>query len=193
MLRCSITPILGRMNIPVNIINGRSLPGWRDLWCDLVSGLDDEGRRLRFFSASREGARQFCRSARPEKLLFAASGGIILGATDVHLVRNTIEVGICVGKEFRGHGVGGALVDAVLHDPPEGAERCVLHYLRENAAIGRICAARGAVTRVEEGVIRAEIGIERRSPVSVIRKEDAGVRQPLLEALSPASAFRHAG
>lgn len=174
MLRCSITPILGRMNIPVNIINGRSLPGWRDLWCDLVAGLDDEGRRLRFFSASREGARQFCRSARPEKLLFAASGGVILGAADVHLVRDTIEVGVCVGKEFRGHGVGGALVDAALREPPAEAVRAVLHYLPENGAIRRICAARGAMTRVEEGVIRAEIGtiLPRLSPrISGIPRE----------------------
>lgn len=159
MLRRSITSILGCMSVPVTILDNRSLPGWRGLWCDLVGGLDEDGLRLRFFSASREGARRFCLTALPEKVLFAVSGGQVIGAADIHLAEDTAEIGVCVGRAFRGRGVGGALVDAALREPPAGAVRAVLHYLPENGAIRRICAARGAVTRVEEGVIRAEIGI----------------------------------
>lgn len=140
--------------------------GWRGAWAGLVSGLDDDALRLRFFSPSRAAALAFCETALPERLLIAEIGGAAAGAADVHVRGDVAEVGLCVSAAHRGRGVAGALVDAVISDPPDGAETLNLDFLPENAAVRAICVRRGALLSRRGGVVSAVVPLPRRGRVA---------------------------
>lgn len=141
------------------IVRSDQMRGWRDAWGAVVAGLDQDALRLRFFSASRHAASEFCRTSNPDLVLIVFVDGTPVAAADIHVTNGVMEMGICVSKNHRGRGIGGDLLDVALTAPPPGARSCALCYLAENKAIGKICRARSArVSRCGE-ICHAEIAL----------------------------------